>query len=195
MESVCTHNMVPQTKVGISGLSTALRNVGITARWGPHHRDPHEAGRSNRTTCTIHSRESICMWSYPMHVYVRWLCWRCDWGEGKELSCSSICCAKMFNHPCWCWSADPTLECITWYFPSPSVQHVLRENWGCQEEVAHKGDHRCSRFVWRSQSKTGHEVRFVEATTFTMENVLDHLEYAESMNLALLKEAAMKFIV
>ena len=39
------------------------------------------------------------------------------------------------------------------------------------------------------------EVRFVEATTFTMENVLDHLEYAESMNLALLKEAAMKFIV
>jgi hypothetical protein len=39
------------------------------------------------------------------------------------------------------------------------------------------------------------EVRFVEATIFTMENVLDHLEYAESMNLALLIETAMKFIV
>ena len=39
------------------------------------------------------------------------------------------------------------------------------------------------------------EVHFVEATTFTMENVLDHLRYAESVNLALLKEAAMKFIV
>ncbi len=38
------------------------------------------------------------------------------------------------------------------------------------------------------------EVRFVEATTFTMDNVMDHLLYAESKNCALLKEAAMDFI-
>ena len=38
------------------------------------------------------------------------------------------------------------------------------------------------------------EVRFVEATTFTMDNVMDHLLYAESKNCALLKEVAMDFI-
>ena len=38
------------------------------------------------------------------------------------------------------------------------------------------------------------EARFVEAATFTMENVMDHLLYAESKNCALLKEAAMDFI-
>ena len=38
------------------------------------------------------------------------------------------------------------------------------------------------------------EVRFVEATTFTMDNVMDNLLYAESKNCALLKESVMDFI-
>ena len=39
------------------------------------------------------------------------------------------------------------------------------------------------------------EICFVEGTTFTIENVVEHLSYAESKNCALLKEAAMDFIV
>ena len=39
------------------------------------------------------------------------------------------------------------------------------------------------------------EVCFVEGTTFTIENVMEHLSYAESKNCALLKEAVMDFIV
>jgi hypothetical protein len=39
------------------------------------------------------------------------------------------------------------------------------------------------------------EACFVEGTTFTIENVMEHLLYADSKNLALLKEAAMDFIV
>jgi hypothetical protein len=39
------------------------------------------------------------------------------------------------------------------------------------------------------------EACLVEGTTFSMENVMDHLIYADSMNCALLKEAAMDYIV
>jgi ActR/RegA family two-component response regulator len=39
------------------------------------------------------------------------------------------------------------------------------------------------------------EAYLVEATTFTMETVMEHLLFADSMNCALLKEAAMDFIV
>ena len=39
------------------------------------------------------------------------------------------------------------------------------------------------------------EASIVEDTTFTMENVMEHLLYAESKNCALLKEASMDFIV
>jgi hypothetical protein len=39
------------------------------------------------------------------------------------------------------------------------------------------------------------EAFFVEATTFTIQNVLEHLLYADSKNLALLKEAAMDFMM
>ena len=39
------------------------------------------------------------------------------------------------------------------------------------------------------------EASFVEGTTFTIDNVIEHLLYAESKNLALLKETAMDFIV
>jgi hypothetical protein len=39
------------------------------------------------------------------------------------------------------------------------------------------------------------EAYLVEATTFTMENVKEQLLYADTMNCALLKEAAMDFIV
>jgi hypothetical protein len=39
------------------------------------------------------------------------------------------------------------------------------------------------------------EANLVEATTFTIENVMELLLYADSKNLALLKEAAMDFIV
>ena len=39
------------------------------------------------------------------------------------------------------------------------------------------------------------EVCFVEGTTFSIENVMEHLSYAESKNCALLKEAVMDFIV
>jgi hypothetical protein len=39
------------------------------------------------------------------------------------------------------------------------------------------------------------EACFVEGTTFTIENVMEHLLYADSKNLALLKEAAMDFIL
>jgi hypothetical protein len=39
------------------------------------------------------------------------------------------------------------------------------------------------------------EASLVEATTFTIENVMEHLLYAESKNLALLKEVTMDFIV
>jgi hypothetical protein len=38
------------------------------------------------------------------------------------------------------------------------------------------------------------EVYLVEATTFSLDNVMDHLPYAESKNCALLKEAAMDLI-
>jgi hypothetical protein len=38
------------------------------------------------------------------------------------------------------------------------------------------------------------EACLVESTTFSLENVMDHLIYADSMNCALLKEAAMDFI-
>ena len=38
------------------------------------------------------------------------------------------------------------------------------------------------------------EVRFVEATTFTMDNVIDNLLYAESKNCAFIKESVMDFI-
>jgi hypothetical protein len=39
------------------------------------------------------------------------------------------------------------------------------------------------------------EAYFVEGTIITVENVLDHLLYAESKNCALLKEVAMDYIV
>jgi hypothetical protein len=39
------------------------------------------------------------------------------------------------------------------------------------------------------------EACFVRDTIFTLENVMEHLLYAESMNCALLKEAAMDFII
>jgi hypothetical protein len=39
------------------------------------------------------------------------------------------------------------------------------------------------------------EACLVEATTFTIENVMEHLLYAESKNLALLKEVSMDYIV
>jgi hypothetical protein len=39
------------------------------------------------------------------------------------------------------------------------------------------------------------EACFVKGTTFTIENVMEHLLYAESKNLALLKEVSMDFIV
>ena len=39
------------------------------------------------------------------------------------------------------------------------------------------------------------EARFVQATTFSVENVMEHLLYSESKNCALLKEAVMDFIV
>jgi hypothetical protein len=39
------------------------------------------------------------------------------------------------------------------------------------------------------------EASFVVGATFTIENVMEHLLYAESKNLALLKEASMDFIV
>jgi hypothetical protein len=39
------------------------------------------------------------------------------------------------------------------------------------------------------------EARFVRDTTFTMENVVEYLLYADSMNCALLKEAAMDFLL
>ena len=39
------------------------------------------------------------------------------------------------------------------------------------------------------------EAAYVESTTFTAENVLDNLLYADAMNLALLKEVAIDFIV
>jgi hypothetical protein len=39
------------------------------------------------------------------------------------------------------------------------------------------------------------EACFVEGTTFTIDNVMEHLLYAESKNCALLKEAAMDYIV
>jgi hypothetical protein len=39
------------------------------------------------------------------------------------------------------------------------------------------------------------EACFVEGTTFTIENVMEHLFYAESENCALLKEVTMDFIV
>jgi hypothetical protein len=35
----------------------------------------------------------------------------------------------------------------------------------------------------------------MEGTTFTIENEMEHLLYAESKNCALLKEAAMDFII
>jgi hypothetical protein len=38
------------------------------------------------------------------------------------------------------------------------------------------------------------EAFLVEGTTFTLENVMEHLIYADSMNCALLKEAAMDYI-
>jgi hypothetical protein len=43
--------------------------------------------------------------------------------------------------------------------------------------------------------KLGAEACFVECTTFTIENVMELLLYAESKNLALLKEASMDYIV
>jgi hypothetical protein len=39
------------------------------------------------------------------------------------------------------------------------------------------------------------EACLVEGTTFTLENVMEHLRYADSMNCALLKEAAMDYIL
>ena len=39
------------------------------------------------------------------------------------------------------------------------------------------------------------EAYFVENTLFTLENVMEHLMYAESMNCALLKEAAMDYLI
>jgi hypothetical protein len=39
------------------------------------------------------------------------------------------------------------------------------------------------------------EAYFVGNTLFTLDNVMEHLQYAESMNCALLKEAAMDFII
>jgi hypothetical protein len=39
------------------------------------------------------------------------------------------------------------------------------------------------------------EAFLVRETVFSLENVMEHLQYAESMNCALLKEAAMDFIV
>ena len=39
------------------------------------------------------------------------------------------------------------------------------------------------------------EAYFVEGTIITVENVMDHLLYAESKNLALLKEASVDYIV
>jgi len=39
------------------------------------------------------------------------------------------------------------------------------------------------------------EACLVKATTFTMENVMEQLLYAESMNCALLKEAAMDYLI
>jgi hypothetical protein len=39
------------------------------------------------------------------------------------------------------------------------------------------------------------EAFFVEATTFTIQNVMEHLLYADSKNLALLKEAAMDYMM
>jgi hypothetical protein len=39
------------------------------------------------------------------------------------------------------------------------------------------------------------EASFVEGTTFTIENVMEHLLYAESKNLAFLKEATMDYIL
>jgi hypothetical protein len=46
-----------------------------------------------------------------------------------------------------------------------------------------------------SSLKLETEAYVVQATTFTMENVMELLIYAESKNLALLKEAAMDYIV
>ena len=39
------------------------------------------------------------------------------------------------------------------------------------------------------------EARFVQATTFSVDNVVEHLLYSESKNCALLKEAVIDFIV
>ncbi len=39
------------------------------------------------------------------------------------------------------------------------------------------------------------EARFVQATTFSVDNVVEHLLYSESKNCALLKEAMMDFIL
>jgi hypothetical protein len=39
------------------------------------------------------------------------------------------------------------------------------------------------------------EACFVKDTVFTLENVMEHLQYAESMNCALLKEAAMDYLI
>ena len=39
------------------------------------------------------------------------------------------------------------------------------------------------------------EARFVECITFTIENVMEHLLYAESKKCALLKEASMDYIL
>jgi hypothetical protein len=39
------------------------------------------------------------------------------------------------------------------------------------------------------------EASLVQGTTFSLENVMEHLIYAESMNCALLKETAMDYIV
>ena len=43
--------------------------------------------------------------------------------------------------------------------------------------------------------KLAAEACLVKTTTFSVENVMDHLLYADSKNCALLKEAAMDFIV
>jgi CMP-N-acetylneuraminic acid synthetase len=39
------------------------------------------------------------------------------------------------------------------------------------------------------------EASLVEGTTFSLDNVMEHLIYADSMNCALLKEAAMDYIL
>ena len=39
------------------------------------------------------------------------------------------------------------------------------------------------------------EASYVESTTLSIENVLDNLMYADAMNLALLKESVMDYIV